>query len=105
MPVSLPLRALLTLCLALAPLACDEGGGDDETAEADLDNGKAIHDGTCMVAACHPANGIDFVEHIPEHTDDELREIISMGEGMMPAQTQLSDQDITDVIAYLREIY
>lgn len=103
---ALRLASSTPLLLALALLACDGGdeAGNDES-DADLANGEAIHDGTCMVAACHPANGIDFVEHIPEHGDDELRDIISMGEGMMPAQTQLSEQDITDVIAYMRTIY
>ncbi|MFV8750094.1 c-type cytochrome [Nannocystaceae bacterium ST9] len=112
----LPCIALLALTL---PTGCDDGDEDDdhhhadeadetadtsgETGEVDLANGQAIHEGTCLT--CHPANGIDLEEHIPEHTDVQLFDVIDLGEGDMPAQDQLSDQDIHDVIAYLRSIY
>lgn len=58
-----------------------------------------------MVAACHGGNGVDLAEHVPEHTNAELRDVIENGTEMMPAQSQLSEQDVTDVMTYLRSIY
>jgi mono/diheme cytochrome c family protein len=105
------------LLLLLALAACD-GGDDDhdhgdaadeadtEALDGDLVKGQAIHDDTCMVPACHGGgNGVDLAEHIPEHTNAELREVIESGTELMPAQTQLSEQDVTDVMTYLRSIY
>ena len=38
-------------------------------------------------------------------TDAELFDQITMGGGYMPAQSALSDDDVNDVILYLRTIY
>jgi mono/diheme cytochrome c family protein len=81
----------------------DTTGGD--TGEADLANGQAIHDGTCMIAGCHLDNGEQLEVHVPDHSDAELFQVIDQGTEDMPAQAQLSDQDIEDVIAYVRTIY
>lgn len=81
----------------------DETGG--ETGEPDLANGQTIHDGTCMVAGCHLDNGELLEELVPEHSDAQLLDIIGNGTELMPAQIQLSDEDIADVVAYARMLY
>ncbi len=119
MPQLRALRLAMPILLLALAGACD-GGDDDhdhdhddaadeadtEALDGDLVNGQAIHDDTCMVAACHGGgNGVDLAEHIPEHTNAELRDVIENGTELMPAQTQLSEQDVTDVMTYLRSIY
>ncbi len=100
---SLTLLALMTVGCA-GEQETDEGA--DEAADeegVDLENGQMIHDVTCK-GTCH-ANNMILDEEVPEESDEELFEIIDKGYEEMPPQDQLSDQDIRDVIAYLRVLY
>ena len=67
--------------------------------EPDLDNGASVYQG-CMV--CHNSNGIDIILKSGGLSDEELAGIIQDGFGSMTPQTQLSSEDIRDVIAYIR---
>jgi len=71
------------------------------TDEPDLDNGKSVHDNRCM--GCHASNN-DIASHAPSMSDEELADIIQNGKGPMPAQN-LSETDLRDVIAYIRQEY
>lgn len=84
--------------------ACDDHDHKHDTAtvadgEADLDNGATVYQG-CMV--CHNSNGVDIVEEAGELSDEELAGIIVNGSGSMTPQSQLTDEDVRDVIAYIR---
>ena len=102
------MRKLLMLSLvSLGLFACgdktDDTAGGEETVsgEADLANGQTIHDSMCM--ACHASNP-DMESNTPNLSDAELESVIQNGSGSMPGQG-LSDTDLRDVIAYLRETY
>jgi mono/diheme cytochrome c family protein len=82
----------------------DADGDTDSDADADLANGQDVHDMTCGNGYCHGNNTI-LNERVPELTDEEIFNTVNDGTDFMPAQDQLSDTDITDVIAYLRTIY
>ena len=102
------MRKLLILSLvSLSLFACgdktDDTAGGEETVsgEADLTNGQTVHDSICM--ACHAGNP-DMETNAPNLSDAELESVIQNGSGSMPGQG-LSDTDLRDVIAYLRNAY
>ena len=100
-------KLLLFGAMALSVSACgdkteDTAETDDVVSgEADLENGQVIHDSMCM--ACHAGNP-DMETNTPSLSDAELESVIQNGSGSMPGQG-LSDTDLRDVIAYLRDIY
>lgn len=79
----------------------------------DLENGRSIYKGFC--AGCHGKDGVAMIDSaIPsfargtrlEKTDKELE--IAIKEGMPPyihEDLNFSEEDIEDVIAYLRSLY
>ena len=70
-----------------------------------LANGKEIHNMTCKNSYCHGSN-TTLDERVPEMSDSEIfRQVTTGGDTYMEAQTQLSDDDVRDVILYLRTIY
>ena len=83
--------------------------------EADIDNGAQIHDLSCL--ACHPNSAPSFEQMIPQVTDLEIETAIRNGKKGVPAalgeksppdgalSLNLTDQDIVDVIAFVREEY
>ena len=88
--------------------ACEEHEHDHEhkadtaavaDGEPNIDNGQTVYQG-CMV--CHAGNGIDITAESPDFTDEELAGIITEGIGSMTPQTHLTDEDVRDVIAYIR---
>ena len=96
---------ILVLVLGLA--ACGDKAGDTAGSEidlsnADVENGQTVHDEVCQV--CHASNPA-LADNAGNHSDSELEGVIKNGFGSMPAQTSLSDQDVVDVIAYVRETY
>jgi cytochrome c551 len=110
---TLPLFVFLGL---LAPTACDDedepkGARVDDILALDGDstNGETVF-ATCATAGCHGAGGTggpgpSLAEGVGEHSDGELVNVIILGEGSMPAQSQLSDQQVADVLAYLRDTF
>ncbi len=79
----------------------DTSTEDTSTEEADLANGQSVHDSICM--ACHSSNA-NMENNTPNLSDSELEGVIQNGSGSMPGQG-LSDTDLRDVIAYLRDTY
>lgn len=107
---------LLTLPLLLTPVACDsgdgDGGGDDNGAILDLTGDAAAGEtvftaGMCATAACHGSDGVsgqapalDGV--VGSRTDEQIIDSVLDGKGAMPPQ-DLSDQQMADVLAWLRQ--
>ena len=83
--------------------------------EADLSNGEQIHTRSCL--ACHPNSAPPFEFFIPQVTDFEIETAIRNGKKGVPAalgertppdgalSLNLTDQDIIDVIAFVRYEY
>lgn len=76
--------------------------------EGDSARGAALFASRCAV--CHGddgsggSQGVDIADHVPFHSDEDLVELLAEGEGRMPAPG-LSDQEIADVLAYLRATF
>ena len=88
----------LCLCLCLLAAACPTS--DKETGSSPggaIARGKALFDEHC--SPCH-ASASSVAGGPPSH----LREVIREGTGGMPAQSQLSEQQIDDLVAYLRSL-
>ena len=110
---------MLTLTLFLTSLiACKDNGGDDTGGGSDTGSGltgdvtagETVYSDVC--AACHGTDGMGIEGYSPSMFDEfadlsdaEITGVIKNGLGEMPAQTQLSDQDIADVIAYGRATF
>ncbi|MEX0994545.1 MAG: c-type cytochrome, partial [Balneolaceae bacterium] len=83
------------------------GPSASEEELADLTPGERIYTLNC--AACHgsdlqgnPASGFPSLDDITERqTPDEVKAVVSSGQGMMPAFTQLSDEELQALNAYL----
>jgi mono/diheme cytochrome c family protein len=118
------LRALAVAVVLLVVTAC-AGAGDDGTelaagtamAAGDVASGRALYAANC--ASCH---GVDLqgtdkgpphihpVYEPSHHADDSFRLAVARGAaqhhwefGPMPPIAGLADQDVTDIIAYVRE--
>ena len=117
------LTLLLTLSAALFLPACNEEAGDEEggnTVEparvdailalpGDTAAGETVF-GRCAAAACHGADGnsgttgAPLRDEVPELSDERLIQIVLGGYETMAPQN-LSDQEMADVLAYLRETF
>jgi mono/diheme cytochrome c family protein len=113
------MRALLLFTLLLA--ACGEEDSDSDTnlddtdvedtdpadtddtedTDAAAERGQEIHDTVCM--ECHQHNDV-FETRVPTLADADIFDQVKNGGGYMPAQ-DLSDDQIDDVIVYLRLTY
>ena len=98
---------ILLLSLPLLLTACS-GGADDTAAElvGDATAGATVYSANCT--GCHGADGLGdtapaLADIAAEFDDAQLAEIVVNGtdEGM-PAFPQLSEQEVADVVAYLR---
>ncbi|MEZ4379926.1 MAG: cytochrome c [Nannocystaceae bacterium] len=98
--------------LAFAP-ACDGSDNPDVAniiaLSGDSMSGESLYGTHC--ASCHMADGTgndglgypSLVEHASHESDEEIVEIVLEGEDAMPAfRSQLSDQEVADVLAYIR---
>jgi len=74
-----------------------------EDLEPDLDEGRQIHDSTC-VEGCHFRDGL-LQTRSPVLSDAQLHRRIEEGTGRMPAIETLDHQDVVDVIGFLRVEY
>lgn len=78
---------------------------------ADPDKGKRLYNRNC--ANCHGSNGMGTMPGLPDFSrgeallqpDVRLKSAIEQGKGLMPAyRGLLTEQEILDVIAYLRTL-
>lgn len=109
------LRAFLVLSLLFCWLGCAE---EEETAPGiqpvppsllgtgDADQGADLFL-NCTSSACHGLDGMSGLaptlgETVPSLTDEQLAYVLRFGFGDMPG-TGMSDKQILDVIAHLRE--
>lgn len=109
---------ILTLPLVLTAVACDEeegdGGGDDNGSILDLTGdpaaGEAVFSaGACATSGCHGADGNSGTAPalnsvVSSRTDDQLIDAVLDGKGTMPPNN-LSDQEMADVLAWLRSAF
>jgi len=127
----LTMRRMMILAVVLGVVAAGcggdagaNGGGTDTTQAGDVDNGKTLYDGSCV--SCHGADatGIENLgkdlttsELVIQSSDEELVEFIKVGRPAsdpenttgvdMPPKggnPSLSDQDILDIVVYLRTL-
>ncbi len=113
-------RIFLAVTLLAFTPACseeEEEGSEHPDTEAvlaltgDADNGQSVYEAKCT--SCHHADGtgdaaLDYpslVTEIPGEEEDEIVSLILSGLETMPSfRSQLSDQEVADVLAYvLRE--
>ncbi|MCA9658407.1 MAG: cytochrome c [Myxococcales bacterium] len=99
--------------LAFAP-GCESGSDNPDVAtivalSGDATSGESLYGTHC--SSCHMADGTgnpglnypSLVEHASKETDEEIVAIVLEGEEAMPAfRSQLSDQEVADVLAYIR---
>jgi mono/diheme cytochrome c family protein len=76
--------------------------------EGDSVSGETIYLDNC--ARCHLDDGSgdkgpSLIFHIPRHSDEFFVQLIIDGSGDMPGFTDFSDQDISDLISYLRDTF
>ena len=104
--------SLFTLAAAVGVVsgcAPQEATVDDAAlANADPISGESIYIDLC--ATCHGADGMgtpsgSSLLGISSSTDQELWDVIFFGTDGMPAYSDLSDQEIADLIAWMRAAY
>jgi len=109
--------AFVALCVALLA-ACASDAGDAGAGSAQAGDGSALYAANC--AACHGADlrgtgmgpsQLSIVYEPNHHPDDSFRTAIRNGVsphhwdfGPMPAVSGLDDDEITAIIAYVREV-
>lgn len=107
------MRKHLELIIVLALVGGCHGPEDGDVRGVLALDGTAAEGGqhftTCAVATCHGADGKvgdgpNLAETVPEWNDEELAQIIKYGFGDMGG-SELPDQAIADLMAYLRETY
>ena len=97
-------------------VACDEGTEDECTADANAiaaledsaSEGAVVFSNSCGVESCHGTDGTngaapDLSSRAVGLSDTQIARTVLCGEGNMPAQAQLDDQEIADVVAYVQE--
>lgn len=112
---------LLTLCAALLLPACNDGEDDDDggtidparieailALPGDVTAGEAVF-ARCAAASCHgpdgnSGSGSPLSDEVPDLSDEGLVDVVLGGEEAMPPQA-LTDQEMADVLAYLRETF
>ena len=110
----------LALLLTFVSVACDSG---EEPANprvdavtkltGDVTAGQMVFSQLCGTAACHGPDGntpgtpqtVKFSDRIPEMDDRGIADTVLSGLRTMPAQSQLTDQQVADVVAYVLETF
>lgn len=113
-------RRGLALVAALMMVGCDEEKGGDARVDdilaltGDPAAGEAVYTTNCE--ECHRASGMGVDDPVDpgigenfaevDEEDEELVPVILYGEGEMPAfEDILTDQEIADVLAYVRTTF
>ena len=75
--------------------------------EGSITLGRASYDTNC--ALCHGTEGRggrgpNLVKHLKHHDDAEFIDMIIEGGGVMPSYASKSDQEIADLMAYIKTL-
>ncbi|MBC8068869.1 MAG: cytochrome c [Deltaproteobacteria bacterium] len=117
--MTISLLRVAALSIILASLGCDDEPDHHPRTEGvlalqgDAAAGQSVFTGTCGTTVCHGADGntpgtpqtAKLGDEVPGNPDSFLADIILKGDGPMPPQDQLTDQEIADVIAHLRVLF
>src|SRR5678816_423879 len=96
----------------LALAACDKGGDSAGEIVGNAADGAKVFAATCAQSNCHGPDGTgsdpssdadDLNKVVPGLSDDEIELRIKEGFGLMAPVGGLSNQDVADVIAYVRQ--
>jgi mono/diheme cytochrome c family protein len=110
------MRLWMSTVALLALAACGDNGGDSAGADlvGDPAAGKTIFSQTCAQSNCHGPDGTgsdpsssadDLNQVVPGLSDAEIEVRIKEGFGLMAPVGGLSNQDVADVIAYVRQTF
>ena|SRR5438552_2862403 len=86
---------------------CDSGSSATPTPPS-AGSGQAVFERYCNV--CHPGGGRgagpSLIPLLPRLTDDQVRAVVRRGRARMPAYNQatISDDSLSDLIAYMRTL-
>lgn len=110
----------LALLLAVVVSGCDDG---EEPVNprvnavleltGDPTAGAMVFSTVCGTVACHGPDGntpgtpqtVKFSQRIPEMDDRGIADTVLSGLRTMPAQSNLTDQQVADVVAYVLETF
>ena len=109
----LPSLIGVALCFAACTPTVDDTDPRVDTIldlEPDPDEGAIVFDANCTAGGCHGPTGDDgaapaLSDRVPMFSDEELLLIMLDGTSRMPAQSQLDDQEKSDVLAYITDTY
>ena len=96
----------------LALAACDKGSDSAGSLVGDPVAGEKVFGATCAQSNCHGPDGTgsdpsssadDLNKVVPALSDAEIEVRIVEGFGLMAPVGGLNDQDVADVIAYVRQ--
>lgn len=104
------------LLVAALLVGCADKGGDDTAGDRIADvlaltgdeaNGEALF---ADCTGCHGSDGSggsgpSLVEEVPEKSSEEILEYVIYGEDDMPAFDSWTDQELADLLAYLRATF
>lgn len=101
------LSTLLITTMMLLTTACgpDERVRTIVSLTGDVTAGKTLFEGNCL--GCHGASGTggSYQVNITNVNDDEkVADIVLSGDGDMPAFDSWSDQEVADVVAYVKSL-
>jgi mono/diheme cytochrome c family protein len=108
------LRQLLACSVLVSLVACDGSNGDsgDRAAtildlEGDPAAGEQVYADEC--SSCHGVSGEGGVgpamSSVAGEGEAEIVEVVLEGEGDMPSFSDLPDQDIADLVAYILDTW
>lgn len=92
-------------------------GGEDRAAtilglSGDAASGQSLFSaGACATPACHGADGVSgsatpsLGDSIPMTSDEQIVNTLLNGKGSMPPQSNMSDQELADLLAYVSDTF
>lgn len=108
------MRRLPWLLFLVAAGACQSAPAHSPTGKptatalkGDTARGETVYANSCGSSSCHGADGVGPAPSLPDelshHGDGFFARVILEGDGDMPPQSELTDQEVADVIAYMRQ--